>query len=67
MEVGPDQKQVFYSVTGDDCEPREYMILCPKDMDQNRVIATLVRQISADPTNKGKKNIRITLHKSNAT
>ena len=67
MEVGPDQKQVFYSVTGDDGETQEYMMLCPKDMDQNMVIATLVRQISADSTNKGKKSIRITQHKSDAS
>ena len=39
-------------------------MLCPKDMDQNTLITTLVRQISADPSNKGKKTIRITQHKS---
>ena len=40
------------------------MMLCPKEIDQNTLITTLVRQISADPTNKGKKTIRITQHKS---
>ena len=40
------------------------MMLCPKDMDQNTVITALVRRISADPTNKGKKTIRITQQKS---
>ena len=35
------------------------MMLCPKEMDQNALIQTLVKQISADPTAKGKKTIRI--------
>ena len=40
------------------------MMLCPKDLDQNTLITALIRQISADPTNKGKKTIRITQRKS---
>ena len=64
ITVGPDQQQVFYTVSGEDGKTQQYMMLCPKDMDQNTLITTLVRQISADPTNKGKKTIRITQHKS---
>ena len=58
-----DQQQVFYSVTGEDGKTQQYMMLCPKDMDQNTLIQTLVRQISADPTSRGKKTIRITQQK----
>ena len=64
ITVGPDQQQVFYTVSGEDGKTQQYMMLCPKDMDQNTLITTLVRQISADPTNKGKKTIRITQQKS---
>ena len=64
ITVGPDQQQVFYTVSGEDGKTQQYMMLCPKDMDQNTLITTLVRQISADPTNKGKKTIRITQYKS---
>ena len=64
ITVGPDQQQVFYTVSGEDGKTQQYMMLCPKDMDQNTLITTLVRQISADPTNKGKKTIRITQHNS---
>ena len=64
ITVGPDQQQVFYTVSGEDGKTQQYMMLCPKDMDQNTLITTLVRQISADPSNKGKKTIRITQHKS---
>lgn len=59
IEVGPDQQQVFYSVTYEDGKVQQYMMLCPKEMDQNALIQTLVKQISADPTAKGKKTIRI--------
>lgn len=58
-----DQQQVFYSVTGEDGKTQQYMMLCPKDMDQNTLIQTLVRQISSDPTSRGKKTIRITQQK----
>ena len=64
ITVGPDQQQVFYTVSGEDGKTQQYMMLCPKDMDQNTLITTLVKQISADPSNKGKKTIRITQHKS---
>ena len=62
--MGPDQQQVFYTVTSEDGKTQHYMMLCSKDIDQNTVITALVRRISADPTNKGKKTIRITQHKS---
>ena len=64
ITVRPDQQQVFYTVSGEDGKTQQYMMLCPKDMDQNTLITTLVRQTSADPTNKGKKTIRITQQKS---
>ena len=64
ITVGPDQQQVFYTVSGEDGKTQQYMMLCPKDMDQNTLIQTLVRQITADPSNKGKKTIRITQHRS---
>ncbi len=67
ITVGNDQQQVFYSVSGEDGKTQQYMMLCPKDMDQNTLITTLVRQISADPSNKGKKTIRITQHKNTPT
>ena len=57
--MGPDQKQVFYSVTYEDGKTQQYMMLCPKEMDQDTLIQTLVKQISADPNAKGKKTIRI--------
>ncbi|TRY76407.1 hypothetical protein TCAL_00036 [Tigriopus californicus] len=61
MPVGPDQQQVMYTVTGEDGNSQQYMMLCPKDMDQNLLIQTLVKQISSDPATKGgKKTIRIT-------
>ena len=60
----PDQQQVFYTVSSEDGKTQQNMMLCPKNTDQNTVIKTIVRQISADPTNKGKKTIRITQHKS---
>jgi hypothetical protein len=50
-------------VTGEDGKTQQYMMLCPKDMDQNTLIQTLVRQISSDPTSRGKKTIRITQEK----
>ena len=59
ITVGPDQKQVFYSVTYEDGKTQQYMMLCPKEMDQDTLIQTLVKQISADPNAKGKKTIRI--------
>ena len=67
ITVGPDQQQVFYTVSGEDGKTQQYMMLCPKDMDQNTLIQTLVRQITADPSNKGKKTIRITQHRSAPT
>ena len=51
-------------MSGEDGKTQQYMMLCPKDMDQNTLIQTLVRQITADPSNKGKKTIRITQHRS---
>ena len=59
-----DQQQVFYTVSSEDGKTQQYMMLCPKDMDQNTLITALVRTISADPNNKGKKTIRITQRKS---
>ena len=47
------------TVTYEDGKTQQYMMLCPKEMDQNALIQTLVKQISADPTAKGKKTIRI--------
>ena len=64
VQVGPDQQQVLYSVTGEDGVTQQYMMLCPKDMDQNVLIQTLVKQISSDPATKGgKKTIKITQQK----
>merc|ERR1712080_59726 len=64
IKPGPDQQQVFYTVTGEDGISQQYMMLCPKEMDQSTLITTLVRQISEDPTYmNGKKTIRITQHK----
>ena len=60
----PDQQQVLYTVRSEDGKTQQYMMLCPNKMDQNTLITTLVKQISADPNNKGKKTIRITQHKS---
>ena len=64
IPVGPDQQKVFYTVSSEDGKTQQYMMLCPKDIDQNTLITFLVRTISADPTNKGKKTIRITQQKS---
>ena len=64
IRVGPEQQQVFYTVSGEDGKTHQCMMLCPKDMDQNTVNTAVVRQISADTTFKGKKTIRITQHKS---
>lgn len=36
------------------------MMLCPKEMDQTTLIQTLVRQITSDPSSRGRKTIRIT-------
>ena len=47
------------TVTYEDGKTQQYMMLCPKEMDQNALIQTLVKQLSADPTAKGKKTIRI--------
>ena len=55
---------MFYTVSSEDGKTQPYMMLCPKDLDQNTLITALIRQISADPTNKGKKTIRITQRKS---
>jgi hypothetical protein len=49
----------YFLVTYEDGKTQQYMMLCPKEMDQNALIQTLVKQISADPTAKGKKTIRI--------
>ena len=60
----PDQQQVLYSVTGEDGKTQQYMMLCPRDMDQNLLIQTLVKQVSSDPALKGgKKTIKITQQK----
>merc|ERR1711913_138925 len=64
VTLGPDQQQVFYTITGEDGISQQYMMICPKDMDQNTLITTLVRQASADPSIIGRKTIRITQHKT---
>uniref|UniRef100_A0A0K2TX20 Uncharacterized protein n=1 Tax=Lepeophtheirus salmonis TaxID=72036 RepID=A0A0K2TX20_LEPSM len=64
VQVGPDQQQVMYSVTSEDGKTQQYMMLCPKDMDQQTLIRTLVKQITSDPNNRGRKTIRITKQKS---
>ena len=48
-----------FSVTYEDGKTQQFMMLCPKEMSQNDLIQTLVKQISADPAAKGKKTIRI--------
>ena len=54
----------MYTVTGEDGQTQQYMMVCPKDMDQQTLIQTLVKQISSDPATKGgKKTIRITQQK----
>ena len=60
-------KYCLISVTYEDGKTQQYMMLCPKEMDQNALIQTLVKQISADPTAKGKKTIRIQKPITNAT
>ena len=57
---GPDQCQVFYTVSGENCYSQQFMMLCPKSMDQNEIVSTVIREASADPTIRGKKTIRIT-------
>eukprot|EP00096_Caligus_rogercresseyi_P012518 TRINITY_DN5271_c0_g1_i1.p1 TRINITY_DN5271_c0_g1~~TRINITY_DN5271_c0_g1_i1.p1 ORF type:complete len:1348 (-),score=509.64 TRINITY_DN5271_c0_g1_i1:500-4543(-) len=64
VQVGPDQQQVMYSVTSEDGKTQQYMMLCPKEMDQQTLIRTLVKQITSDPNNRGRKTIRITKQKS---
>ncbi len=55
----------MYSVTDEAGKTQQYMMLCPKDMDQNVLIQTLVKQIQSDPATKGsgKKTIKITQQK----
>lgn len=55
----------MYSVTDENGKSQQYMMLCPKDMDQNLLIQTLVKQIQSDPATKGggKKTIKITQQK----
>ena len=67
ITVGPDQQQVFYTVSGEDGKTQQYMMLCPNDIDQITLIQTLVRQMNADPSIKGKKTIRITQHHRSAS
>ena len=57
---GPDQCQVFYTVSGENCHSQQFMMLCPKSMDQNEIVSTVIREASANPTIRGKKTIRIT-------
>ena len=57
---GPDQCQVFYTVSGENGYSQQFMMLCPKSMDQNEIVSTVIREASADPTIRGKKTIRIT-------
>ena len=57
---GPDQCQVFYTVSGENGYSQQFMMLCPKSMDQNEIVSTLVRWTSANPAIRGKKTIRIT-------
>ena len=57
---GPDQCQVFYTVSGENCYSQQFMMLCPKSMDQNEIVSTVIREASANPTIRGKKTIRIT-------
>ncbi len=64
VQVGPDQQQVLYSVTDESGKTQQFMMLCPKDMDQNLLIQTLVKQIQSDPSTKGgRKTIKITQQK----
>ena len=64
IQVDPDKQHVMYSVTGEDGQTQQYTMVCPKDMDQNTLIETIVKQISSDPATKGKKKtIRITQQK----
>ena len=68
IKTGPDQQQqVFYTVSGEDGKTQQYMMLCPNDIDQITLIQTLVRQMNADPSIKGKKTIRITQHHRSAS
>ena len=63
---GPDQCQVFYTVSGENGYSQQFMMLYPKSMDQNEIVSTLVRSASAstwasaNPAIRGKKTIRIT-------
>jgi hypothetical protein len=63
---GPDQCQVFYTVSGENGYSQQFMMLCPKSMDQNEIVSTLIRSAStstwasANPAIRGKKTIRIT-------
>lgn len=63
---GPDQCQVFYTVSGENGYSQQFMMLCPKSMDQNEIVSTLVRSAStstwasANPAIRGKKTLRIT-------
>ena len=63
---GYDQCQVFYTVSGENGYSQQFMMLCPKSMDQNEIVSFLVRSAStsawasANPTIRGKKTIRIT-------
>ena len=63
---GHDQCQVFYTVRGENGYYQQFMMLCPKSMDQNEIVSTLIRSAStstwasANPAIRGKKTIRIT-------
>ena len=63
---GPDQCQVFYTVSGENGYSQQFMMLCPKSMDQNEIVSTVIRETSAsswasaNPAISGKKTIRIT-------
>ena len=65
VTVQPDQQQFMYSVTDEQGRTQQFMMLCPKDMDQNLLIQTLVKQIQNDPSTRGggKKTIKITQQK----
>ena len=63
---GPDQCQVFYTVSGENGYSQQFMMLCPQNMDQNEIVSTLITSAStstwasANPAIRGKKTIRIT-------
>ena len=57
---GPDQCQVFYTVSGENCYSQQFMMLCPKSMDQNEIVSFLVRSTSTSAWDSTNPTIRIT-------